>query len=199
MNKPIHLTTPLSAEEVRKLKVNDIVTLTGTIFTARDMAHLKLRELKESGKPLPEALDGSVIFHAGPVVKKTDRGYDLLNIGPTTSIRMEPHSDFLGRLGVRAIVGKGGLGDGSIQAFKKYGMVYLLAAPGCGVLHAQAVKQVIRVHWLEEMGMPEAIWVLEVKEWGPLMVGMDSEGNSIFQAIREEGMRKLDSLVKEWK
>ena len=199
MNKPIHLTTPLSAESVRKLKVNDLVTLTGTIYTARDMAHLKLRELKESGQPLPEALEGSVIFHAGPVVKKVDGGFNLLNIGPTTSIRMEPHSDFLGRLGVRAIVGKGGLGDGSVQAFKKYGMVYLLAAPGCGVLHAQAVKQVMRVHWLEEMGMPEAIWVLEVKEWGPLMVGMDSEGASIFQAIKEEGLRKLDTLVKEWK
>jgi fumarate hydratase subunit beta/L(+)-tartrate dehydratase beta subunit len=199
MNKSIHLTTPLSAESVRKLRVNDIVTLTGTIYTARDMAHLKLRELKEGGKPLPEALEGSVIFHAGPVVKKADGGFNLLNIGPTTSIRMESHSDFLGRLGVRAIVGKGGLGDGSVQAFKKYGMVYLLAAPGCGVLHAQAVKGVKRVHWLEEMGMPEAIWVLEVKEWGPLMVGMDSEGASIFQAIKEEGLRKLDTLVKEWK
>ncbi|MCX5917549.1 MAG: FumA C-terminus/TtdB family hydratase beta subunit [Deltaproteobacteria bacterium] len=199
MNKSIHLTTPLSAESVRKLKVNDLVTLTGTIYTARDMAHLRLRELKEGGKPLPEALEGSVIFHAGPVVKKTDGGFNLLNIGPTTSIRMEPHSDFLGRLGVRAIVGKGGLGDGSVQAFKKYGMVYLLAAPGCGVLHAQAVKQVMRVHWLEEMGMPEAIWVLEVNEWGPLMVGMDSAGASIFQAIKEEGLRKLDTLVKEWK
>jgi fumarate hydratase subunit beta/L(+)-tartrate dehydratase beta subunit len=199
MSKPIHLTTPLSAESVRKLKVNDIVILTGTIYTARDMAHLKLRELKESGKPLPEALEGSVIFHAGPVVKKVDGSFNLLNIGPTTSIRMEPHSDFLGRLGVRVIVGKGGLGDGSVQAFKKYGMVYLLAAPGCGVLHAQAVKQVKRVHWLEEMGMPEAIWVLEVKEWGPLMVGMDSEGASIFQTIKEEGLRKLDTLVKDWK
>jgi len=199
MNQPIHLTTPLSGESVRRLKVNDIVTLTGTIYTARDMAHLRLRELQESGKPLPEALEGSVIFHAGPVVKKADGGFNLLNIGPTTSIRMEPHSDFLGRLGVRAIVGKGGLGDGSVQAFKKYGMVYLLAAPGCGVLHAQAVKQVKRVHWLEEMGMPEAIWVLEVKDWGPLTVGMDSQGNSIFQAIKEEGLRKLDGLVKDWK
>lgn len=199
MSKPIHLTTPLSAESVRKLKVNDLVILTGTIYTARDMAHLKLRELKESGKPMPEALEGSVIFHAGPVVKKVDGSFNLLNIGPTTSIRMEPHSDFLGRLGVRVIVGKGGLGDGSVQAFKKYGMVYLLAAPGCGVLHAQAVKQVKRVHWLEEMGMPEAIWVLEVKEWGPLIVGMDSEGASIFQTIKEEGLRKLDTLVKDWK
>jgi len=199
MTQPIHLTTPLSGESVRQLKVNDIVTLTGIIYTARDMAHLKLRELQESGKPLPEALEGSVIFHAGPVVKKADGGFDLLNIGPTTSIRMEPHSDFLGRLGVKAIVGKGGLGEGSVQAFKNYGMVYLLAAPGCGVLHAQAVKQVKRVHWLEEMGMPEAIWVLEVKDWGPLTVGMDSQGNSIFQAIKEEGLRKLDGLVKDWK
>jgi fumarate hydratase subunit beta/L(+)-tartrate dehydratase beta subunit len=199
MSQPIHLTTPLSGESVRQLKVNDIVTITGIIYTARDMAHLKLRELQESGKPLPEALEGSVIFHAGPVVKKEGGGFDLLNIGPTTSIRMEPHSDFLGRLGVKAIVGKGGLGEGSVQAFKKYGMVYLLAAPGCGVLHAQAVKRVKRVHWLEEMGMPEAIWVLEVKDWGPLTVGMDSQGKSIFQDIKEEGLRKLDSLVKGWK
>jgi fumarate hydratase subunit beta/L(+)-tartrate dehydratase beta subunit len=199
MNESIHLTTPLSAESVRKLRLNDIVNLTGIIYTARDMAHLRLRELQESGKPLPEALEGAVIFHAGPVVKKSSSGFDLLNIGPTTSIRMEPHSDFLGRLGVKAIVGKGGLAEGSVQAFKKYGMVYLLAAPGCGVLHAQAVKQVKRVHWLEEMGMPEAIWVLEVREWGPLIVGMDSQGNSIFQAIKEEGLKKLDRLVEDWK
>ena len=199
MNKPIHLTTPLSAESVRKLKVNDIVTLTGTIYTARDMAHLKLKDLKGSRKPLPEEFDGSVIFHAGPVVKKTDGRFDLLNIGPTTSIRMEPHSDFLGQLGVKAIVGKGGMGKGSLQAFKKYGMVYLLAAPGCGVLHAEAVKEVRQVHWLEEFGMPEAIWVLEVSDWGPLTVGMDSHGNSIFQTIEEEGLKKLDALVKDWK
>lgn len=199
MNGIIHLTTPLSAETVRRLKINDLVDLTGTIYTARDMAHLRLKELQETGNPLPEALEGSVIFHAGPVVQKRDGAFTLLNIGPTTSIRMEPHSEFLGRLGVKAIVGKGGLGEGSIQAFKKFGMVYLLAAPGCGVLHAQAVEQVKRVHWLEEMGMPEAIWVLQVSGWGPLMVGMDSHGNSIFQTIQEEGLKKLDSLVKDWK
>ncbi|HSR13503.1 MAG TPA: FumA C-terminus/TtdB family hydratase beta subunit [Thermodesulfobacteriota bacterium] len=199
MTNPVHLKTPLSMEDVRRLKANDIVFLNGTIYTARDMAHLRIRELHASGKPLPEPLEGSVIFHAGPVVKKRDTGFDLLNIGPTTSIRMEPHSDFLGRLGVRAIVGKGGLAEGSTEAFKKYGMIYLLAAPGCGVLHAQAVQEVKRVHWLEEMGMPEAVWVLEVSEWGPLSVGMDSHGKSIFQDIKEEGLRKLDTLVKEWK
>lgn len=110
MNKPIHLTTPLSTESVRKLKVQDIVILTGTIFTARDMAHLKLKDFEGMGKPLPEVFAGSVIFHAGPVVKRTESGFSLLTIGPTTSIRMEPHSDFLGHLGVKAIIGKGGWG-----------------------------------------------------------------------------------------
>jgi tartrate/fumarate subfamily iron-sulfur-dependent hydro-lyase beta chain len=197
MIEPIHLSVPLTTETVRKLKVHDIVTLSGVIFTARDMAHLRLRELKGGGGPLPEVFEGGVIFHAGPVVKKTNGGFKLLTIGPTTSIRMEPHADFVGSLGIKAVVGKGGLGEASLRAFKKYGMVYLLAAPGCGALHAQAVKAVKRVHWLEEMGMPEAIWVLEVSHWGPLTVGMDSEGNSIFETIRAEGLKKLDALVKD--
>jgi fumarate hydratase subunit beta/L(+)-tartrate dehydratase beta subunit len=196
MNQAIHLSPPLVEEGMRRLRVNDVVTLSGTVFTARDMAHLKLRELHEKGEKLPENFGGSVVFHAGPVARKTGRTHSILAIGPTTSIRMEPHSDFVGRLGVKAIVGKGGLGDGSLKAFQQYGMVYLLAAPGCGVLHAEAVKAVQRVHWLEEMGMPEAIWVLEVSNWGPLIVGMDSHGNSIFHKIREEGLRKLDTLVK---
>jgi len=192
-----HLSTPLSAETIRQLRVNDIVHLSGTLYTARDMAHLKLRELHRQGKPLPEAFEGGVIFHAGPVVQKKDGRFSILAIGPTTSFRMESYSDLMGRLGVRAIVGKGGMGDESLQIFRQYTMAYLLAAPGCGVLHAEAIKEVKRVHWLEEMGMPEAIWVLEVSNWGPLIVGMDSHGNSLFHKIREEGLSKLDSLLKE--
>jgi len=197
MKRPVHLSTPLATESIRNLKVHDIVTLSGTIYTARDMAHLKLKELKKSRKPMPEVFRGAVIFHAGPVVKKEGSGFTLLTIGPTTSIRMEPHSDLMGKLGVKASVGKGGMGNESLQAFKKYGMVYLLAAPGCGVLHAQAVKEVKQVHWLEELGMPEAIWVLEVTDWGPLTVAMDSHGNSLFHTIYEEGLKKLDSLIKD--
>ncbi len=169
--------------------------LSGTIYTARDKAHLKLRELHQKGEPLPEEFRGQVIFHAGPVVKKTDGQFSILAIGPTTSIRMESYSDLVGRFGVKAIVGKGGMGDESLKAFQKHKMVYLLAAPGCGVLHAQAVKEIKRVHWLEEMGMPEAIWVLAVCNWGPLMVAMDNQGNSIFHKIHDEGLKKLDALV----
>lgn len=192
-----HLSTPLSQETVRQLRLNDIVHLSGILYTARDMAHLKLRELHLQGAPLPEAFEGGVIFHAGPVAQKKDGQFSILAIGPTTSIRMEPYSDLMGRLGVRAIVGKGGLGDESLQTFRRDAMVYLLAAPGCGVLHAQAIKEVMRVHWLEEMGMPEAIWVLQVSNWGPLIVAMDSHGNSLFHRIREEGLAKLDRLLKE--
>jgi len=199
MKSPINLSIPLALETIRKLRVHDIVTLSGTVLTARDMAHLKLKELHQKGKPLPEIFEGGVIFHAGPVVKKTDGSFAILAIGPTTSIRMEPHSDFIGRLGVKAVVGKGGMGDESLQAFKQYGMVYLLAAPGCGVLHAEAVQEVKRVHWLEDLGMPEAIWVLEVSNWGPLTVAMDSHGNSIFRTIREEGLKKLEKLVRDGK
>lgn len=195
MKETIELVTPLDSKTMRQLHVRDIVTISGTVYTARDMAHLRLRGMAEKGEALPEHFAGGVIFHAGPVVKKTDHGYTIWTIGPTTSIRMEPHSYFVGDIGVKAIVGKGGMGDDSVKVFARYGMVYLLAAPGCGVLHAEAIREVKAVHWLEELGVPEAIWVLEVQQWGPLMVAMDSHGQSIFHSIRAQGMQKLDKLV----
>jgi fumarate hydratase subunit beta/L(+)-tartrate dehydratase beta subunit len=196
MSETVYLTTPLTTEAVSKLRITDIVYLSGTIYTARDMAHQKIRELVDRNEPLPESFEGAAVYHAGPVVRKTTVGYDLLLIGPTTSIRMEPFSDMHGKLGTKAIIGKGGLGDDSSLAFKKYGMVYLLAAGGCGSLHAQAVRRVKTVHWIE-MGMPEAIWVLQVEKWGPLTVTMDSHGDSIHRNIEEEGRKKIDALVKQ--
>jgi fumarate hydratase subunit beta len=183
--KEAHLTTPISEDEVRHLVVGDTVYISGLVYTARDMAHLRLKKLLAEGKPLPEDFRGSVIFHAGPVVKKDRNGWKLWVIGPTTSTRMEPYADMVGRLGVRVIVGKGGMGEHTIPAYTGYGMVYLLAAPGCGVVHAEAVKRVLRVHWLEDFGMPEAIWVLEVADWGPLIVGIDSQGKSLFKDIAD--------------
>ncbi len=196
MSETVYLTTPLTTEAVSNLRITDIVYLSGTIYTARDMAHQKIRELVDRKEPLPESFNGAAVYHAGPVVRKTTVGYDLLLIGPTTSIRMEPFSDMHGKLGTKAIIGKGGLGNDSSLAFKKYGMVYLLAAGGCGSLHAQAVKRVKKVHWIE-MGMPEAIWVLQVEKWGPLTVTMDSHGNSIHRDIEQEGRKKIDALVQQ--
>ena len=192
--KEVNLTTPLSKEQVLDLDVGDLVYITGLVFTARDMAHLRIKKLLRDKEALPEDFDGGVIFHAGPVVKKDNDEWKIWVIGPTTSTRMEPYADMVGQLGVRAIVGKGGMGEGTIESLKKYGGVYLLAAPGCGVVHSGAVEKVLRVHWLEDLGVPEAIWVMEVNKWGPLVVGMDSKGRSIFKDIAQ----KATALKEQW-
>jgi len=192
--KEVTLNTPIQKEQVLDLDVGDIVYITGVVCTARDMAHLKIKELMGNKKSLPEDFNGGVIFHAGPVVKQVNNEWKIWVIGPTTSTRMEPYASMVGQLGVRAIVGKGGMGEDTIQSLHKYGGVYLLAAPGCGVVHSKAVKKVLRVHWLEELGVPEAIWVMEVNEWGPLVVGMDSKERSIFKDIAE----KATMLKNQW-
>lgn len=192
--KAVNLTTPIPKEAVLKLDAGDVVYISGIVYTARDMAHLRLKKLWQNEESLPEDFSGSVIFHAGPVVKKENGNWKIWVIGPTTSVRMEPYAEMVGELGVRAIVGKGGMGEDTIRSLAKYGGVYLLAAPGCGVVHSEPVQRVLRVHWLEEFGVPEAIWVLEVSNWGPLVVGMDAHGKSIFKDITE----KATALKEEW-
>lgn len=192
--KAVNLTTPIPKEAVLKLDAGDVVYVSGVVYTARDMAHLRLKKLWQNKENLPEDFSGSVIFHAGPVVKKEDDTWKIWVIGPTTSVRMEPYAEMVGELGVRAIVGKGGMGENTIQSLAKHGGVYLLAAPGCGVTHSEAVKRALRVHWLKEFGVPEAIWVLEVSNWGPLVCGMDAHGKSIFKDITE----KATALKEAW-
>ena len=192
--KAVTLKTPITREQVSNLNIGDVVNITGTVYTGRDMAHLRIQKLLDDGESLPEEFNGGVIFHAGPVVKKENGDWKIWVIGPTTSARMEPYAEMVGKLGVRAIVGKGGMGEGTLNSLAEYGGIYLLAAPGCGVVHAEAVKRVARVHWLEELGVPEAIWVLEVVNWGPLVVGMDSHGRSIFKDIAE----KATTLKEQW-
>jgi len=190
--KEVVLSTPIAKSQVLELDVGDMGYITGIVYTARDMAHLKIKGLLHDKKSLPEDFNGSVVFHAGPVVKKIDGEWGIWVIGPTTSTRMEPYAEMVSQLGVRAIVGKGGMGEDTISSLHKYGGIYLLAAPGCGVVHSEAVKKVLRVHWLEELGVPEAIWVMEVNKWGPLVVGMDSHGRSIFRDIAERAV-----IIKE--
>ena len=193
MDKKV-LQIPLKETDIRALHVGDVVYLTGHIFTARDMAHLKLRKLLDAGKALPKDFNGSAVFHAGPVCLKSQDGSWHLNvIGPTTSIRMEPHADVIGKLGVRAVIGKGGMGPDTLNACETYGYVYLQAAPGCAAKLAQGIKSVYDVIWFD-MGMPEALWDLEAVEFGPLVVGMDTHHNSIYQTLKEAAFKKLDEI-----
>ncbi|MFV0482334.1 MAG: FumA C-terminus/TtdB family hydratase beta subunit [Campylobacteraceae bacterium] len=178
------LTLPVENKDVEKLVLGDTVYLNGIVFTARDMAHLEIRKLIDSNKPLPEDLKGSAIFHAGPVCLRDGDGWKMNVIGPTTSIRMEPHADLVGKLGIKIIIGKGGLAKDSLEAFKKYKQVYLQAAPGCAVKIAAGVKAVKNVHWFEN-GMPEAMWVLDVENFGPFIVTMDSHGHSRYDDVKK--------------
>lgn len=188
---------PATDEDVEKLNIGDTVYINGTVCTARDMAHLQMRELVENGKELPENIAGGAIFHAGPVMKKDENDqWKLRVIGPTTSIRMEPHADFMGRMGVKLIIGKGGMGEDSLAAFKKYKQAYLQAAPGCAVVLAAGIKDVKNVHWYEN-GMPEAMWVLEADKFGPFVVTMDCKGNSRYNDVKVKAREIAENILSK--
>lgn len=188
-----HFHTPLQEADMRKLSIGDVVYLSGHIFTARDMAHLTIRGLLEEGNPLPKDFFGSAVFHAGPVALKNGHGSWQLNvIGPTTSIRMEPYADMVGELGIRAVLGKGGMGEDTSRACAEYGYVYFQAAPGCAAKLAQGINRIHDVTWFE-LGMPEAVWDLDANEFGPLVVGMDTHGNSIYADLKKAAMEQIDA------
>jgi len=188
------LNIPLSEQDVRDLRVGDVVYLKGRIFTSRDMGHFTLKKLMDEGKPLPVDFEGAAVFHAGPVVRKReDGGYDLVVIGPTTSIRMEPYHKMVADLKIRAVIGKGGLAEGSLKQFEESGQVYLQAAPGCAVVLAEGVRKIENVFFLE-LGVPEALWVLDAEKFGPLVVGMDAHGKSVYAEIRKEADQRNAAL-----
>jgi fumarate hydratase subunit beta len=187
-----HLQTPLKKEDIRKLDVGDVVYISGEILTARDEAHARILEMKEIGEKLPFDLEGAVIYHCGPLMKQTETGWKVISAGPTTSGRMSKMtSPLLKAFEVRAIIGKGGM-KGVASAFES-SCVYLAYTGGCAALAAESIKEVKAVHWLD-LGMPEAVWVLRVEEFGPLIVGIDTKGNDIYQEVRERSEKVLKKL-----
>jgi len=179
------LRTPISEEEIRKLRVNDVLYISGTIVTARDQAHRRALELHKQGKPLPINLEGLAVFHCGPLMGKEGEKWVIVSAGPTTSTRMEVFEDeFIEKFKVRVIIGKGGMGARTTEAMKKYGAVYGAFTGGAGVIAAQAVKNIKGVEWFD-LGMPEALWILEVEEFGPLTVAIDSHGNNLFEEVKK--------------
>ena len=183
--KRVILDTPIDKEKISDLDIGDVVYISGNVYTARDMAHIKMKKLFGNNIKMPEDFAGGVIFHAGPIVKNVDGESKVLAIGPTTSTRMDPYADMVGQLGVSVVIGKGGMGEGTIDSLGKYGYIYLLAAPGCGVIYLNSIKKVLRVHWLDELAGLEAMWVINVDRFGPLFVGMDSKGESAFKNITD--------------
>jgi len=188
------LKTPISEEDIRKLKVNDVIYITGIIITARDAAHRRALEFHKEGKKPPVNLQGLAVFHCGPIVKKEDDKWIVVAAGPTTSTRMDLFEDeFIKDFKVRVVIGKGGMGKKTTEAMKRYGAVYGAFTGGAGVLAAKAIKNVKSVEWYD-LGMPEALWVLEVKDFGPLTVAIDAYGNNLFEDVQkkvEESRQKI--------
>lgn len=173
------LTTPIKSEDLESLNVGDTVYLTGHLVTCRDVAHRRLIEQK---RELPVDLKGGAIFHAGPIVRKKDDGkFEMVSIGPTTSMRMEKFErEFIKETGVKLIVGKGGMGPETTAGCQEHKAVHAIFPGGCAVLAATLVEEIERAEW-QDLGMPETLWVNRVREFGPLIISIDTKGNNLIE------------------
>jgi len=185
------LITPISEKDIRALRVGDIVLINGTIITGRDKFHKYLfHEVPDEGV-LPFPLKDSLLYHCGPIV----RGSEVIAAGPTTSNRVDMYEPFvIEKYGVRAIMGKGGMGRKTHEAMMKYGCVYLNTIGGASAYLADRIKKIKGVGRLEDFGMAEAIWVFEVEDF-PAVVTMDSSGGSLHEEIEKLSYERLKGLV----
>ncbi|BBF23760.1 L(+)-tartrate dehydratase subunit beta [Sutterella megalosphaeroides] len=194
------LTTPVRAEDIEDLRIGDVIYLTGTLVTARDDAHMRL---VKQGRKLPVDLDGLAIFHAGPIMvpcppeEHSGSGYKVVSIGPTTSMRMEKFErEFIAETGVKVIVGKGGMGAGTVEGCRTHKALHCVFPGGCAVLAASKVEEVTALHW-PELGMPEAMWVMRVHEFGPLIVSIDTKGGNLFEENKRTFAERKQPIVRE--
>jgi fumarate hydratase subunit beta len=180
--REINLTTPLSEEDVKKLKIGDIVKITGTIYAFRDLAHQRLL----SGEQLPFDFNGSVIYHCSPLMK----GKKILSAGPTSSIRLDKFTPgLLKKYRIRALVGKGGMGKDTQKALQEHCCVYLSYPGGCGVLASRQIKNV-KSYW-KDLGPVEMVRVFQVENFGPVSVTMDSHGGNLYEEVMNNALKNL--------
>ena len=188
------LTTPISADDLTNIRVGDVIYLTGTLVTCRDVCHRRLIELK---RPIPYDLRGKDICHAGPIVRKNEDKWEMVSIGPTTSMRMETfEKEFIEQTGVRLIGGKGGMGPLTEEGFNQHKALHVIYPAGCAVLAATQVEEIEEVHWTE-LGMPESLWVCRVKEFGPLIVSIDTHGNNLIAENKKIFAERREPIVNE--
>ena len=176
------LVTPVSAEDLKGIKIGDIVYLSGSLTTCREVAH---RRLVEEGRELPVDVRNNAIFHAGPIIRPLENGkFEMVSVGPTTSMRMEKFEyEFVKETGVRVIVGKGGMKENTERACKEFGAIHCVFPAGNAVVAATEVEEIVRAEW-QDLGMPETLWNCRVKEFGPLIVSIDPEGNNLFEELK---------------
>jgi fumarate hydratase class I len=203
------ITIPISPDTIRELHTGDTVTLSGVLATGRDTVHKWMIDtfIRKTRQPEGDDMDvyqaiqpifkESLIYHCGPVVTGIDSGdYQFVAAGPTTSIREEPYqSEVMHHFDMRGVIGKGGMGGKTLQACQDLPAIYFHAVGGAATLIAESVEEVLGVHKLD-FGVPEAIWVLKVKDF-PVVVTMDSHGQSIHDQVEKAAQKKLQGLISQ--
>jgi fumarate hydratase class I len=185
----VKLATPVDEAAIRALKVGDMVEITGRLYTGRDAVHHRLHE---GAKP-PMDLNGQIIYHCGPVMVKENDKWVCKGAGPTTSSREEPYQwEVIRDHKIRGVIGKGGMGPKTLEACRQYGCAYLHAIGGAAQFCAEKITRVDGVDWLD-LGSPEAIWHLWVEKF-PVIVTIDSHGNSLHQQVYETSAKVIEGL-----
>ena len=193
------LITPISEEDLKDIKIGDIVYLTGSLTTCRDVAH---RRLVEGHRELPVDVRNNAIFHAGPIIRPLENDkFEMVSVGPTTSMRMEKfEKEFVEQTGVKVIIGKGGMGPNTEYACKNFKAIHCVFPAGNAVLAATEVEEIVKAEW-RDLGMPETLWNCRVKEFGPLIVSIDAQGNNLFEKnkviFNERKDKALEDIYKE--
>jgi L(+)-tartrate dehydratase beta subunit len=189
------LQTPIKDEDLEDLRVGDVVYLTGHLVTCRDVAHRRLIELKMD---LPVDLKGGAILHAGPIVRKKSEGkFEMVSIGPTTSMRMEKFErEFIKQTGVKLIVGKGGMGPETAAGCQENKAVHAIFPGGCAVLAATQVEEIEGAEW-QDLGMPETLWINRVRNFGPLIISIDTKGNNLIEQNKAHFNEKKKPIMEK--
>jgi L(+)-tartrate dehydratase beta subunit len=188
-----HLHSPFSEEEIRQLRAGDIVRFDGLLFGIRDLTQIYMFD--QNHEP-PVSLAGAPCIHTAPSLRKAGEKWEKICVGTTTSTRMDRFTpDLIGKYGVRAIIGKAGLYQRSLEAMRKYGAVYLAIVGGSAALETQQIEEVEAVYW--EHLHPEALYQFRVKDFGPLTVAMDSHGRNLYDEVRAEAARRLPGIYEK--
>lgn len=189
------LITPVSTEDLKDIKVGDIVYLDGSMTTCRDVAH---RRLVEEGRELPVDVRNNAIFHAGPIIRPLGNDkFEMVSVGPTTSMRMEKFEyEFVKQTGVKVIIGKGGMKENTERACKEFSAIHCVFPAGNAVVAATEVEEIVRAEW-RDLGMPETLWNCRVKEFGPLIVSIDTEGNNMFEKNKVTFNKRKDAVYEK--
>jgi len=196
MDKIRHLQLPLGEAEARSLKIGEMVTLTGTVFTGRSRFHI--RAVEQDILPPIDFKETNTFFHVGPVMRQENGKWAIVSIEPTSSIRFERYGAAVVRkLGLRVLIGKTTMGRGTSDALREVGGVHLTKIGVCGNQLAPQVKSVRAVYFLQELGKTEATWLFEVESFGPFFVDMDASGNNYFEALDAEAGKRLESVSRD--